>query len=147
MVNIENILVNGPVSTKIIDAENVKYEKMTDSGAHAVFLGQVRADVIDGKTVDRIEYSAYPEMVKYEAEKIQKIIKSKYNQVTNISVKHSIGGVKAGELSLYVRITSKHRKQAFDACIEIVELIKDNFPVWKKEILEDGSYIWTENKK
>ena len=48
--------------------------KMTDAGGHSIFLGQVRADEINGKKVKAIEYSAYEGMVKAEADKIKETI-------------------------------------------------------------------------
>ena len=59
---------------------------------------------------------------------------------------HSLGQVKAGEISLFVFTSSIHRKPAIDACSEIVERIKAELPVWGKEILSDESYVWKENR-
>ena len=61
-------------------------------------------------------------------------------------IKHSFGKVKTGEISLFVFVSSGHRVQAFKACEETVNLIKDEVPIWGKEIFEDESYVWKENK-
>ena len=58
---------------------------------------------------------------------------------------HSKGEVKAGEICLFVFVSSKHRQMAFNACREIVEEIKKNVPIWGQEILEDNSFVWKEN--
>ena len=107
-----------------------------------IFLGQVRADAIDGKRVKAIEYSAYIELVGAEAEKIKKSIFAEYNDVKSVDIIHSTGIVAAGQISLLVLVSSGHRQQAFQACNKTVELIKKNLPVWKKEIYEDESYTW-----
>jgi molybdopterin synthase catalytic subunit len=107
-----------------------------------IFLGQVRADEIKGKKVKAIEYSAYKELVNAEAEKIKKTILSEFSEVKSISIIHSTGIVKAGEISLLVFVSAGHRHQAMQACSKTVELIKENLPVWKKEIFEDDSHIW-----
>ena len=59
---------------------------------------------------------------------------------------HSIGKVKAGEICLFFFVSSKHRASAFDACRYIVEEIKANVPIWGKEIFEDETFVWKENK-
>jgi molybdopterin synthase catalytic subunit len=70
---------------------------------------------------------------------------SKYD-LTCMHIYHSLGQVKAGEISLFVFTSSIHRKDAIDACEEIVERIKKEAPVWGKEIFEDETYVWKENR-
>lgn len=139
-------IIDGPITSEIT-SEVIDKNRNADMGAHALFLGQVRADMIDNKKVLEIEYSAYDDMVMAEADKIEKHIVEKYDQVTCVEIYHSIGKVKAGELSLFVFVSSGHRKQSFNAIEECVEMIKDNLPVWKREVFDDGEYVWTENKK
>jgi molybdopterin synthase catalytic subunit len=117
----------------------------TDLGGHSFFLGQVRADEINGKRVKAIEYSAYEDMVNTEAEKIRISIMSEFNDVKLIFIIHSTGVVKAGEISLAVMVSAGHRRQAMQACSKAVELVKERLPVWKKEIYEDDSHHWREN--
>jgi molybdopterin synthase catalytic subunit len=54
--------------------------------------------------------------------------------------------VKAGEICLFVFVSSKHRKEAFNACQDIVEQIKAMTPIWGKEIFEDETFVWKENQ-
>lgn len=137
-----NYLTDGPVSQKIITLLIEKMGGKTDSGGHTIFLGQVRADVIDGLKVKAIEYTAYIELVNVEAEKIKKTIFSEFADVNSIEIVHSTGIVYAGEISLLVFVSAGHRHQAMQACSKTVELIKVNLPVWKKEIFEDDSHKW-----
>jgi molybdopterin synthase catalytic subunit len=135
-------LTEGPVSQKIISQHIEKMAEKTDSGGHALFLGQVRADEIGGKKVKAIEYSAYEEMVNVEAEKIRKTILSEFPDVKSIVLIHSTGIIKTGEISLLVLVSAGHRHDAIEACGKAVELIKEKLPVWKKEIFEDDSHKW-----
>jgi len=137
-----NYLTDGPVSQKLISQLIEKMGGKTDSGGHMVFLGQVRADEINGKKVKAIEYSAYIELVSVEAEKIKKSIFSKFPDVKSVDIIHSTGIVRAGEISLLVFVSAGHRHQAMLACSKTVELIKENLPVWKKEIFDDDSHQW-----
>lgn len=137
-----NYLTNGPVSQGVITQLIDKIGGKTNSGGHMIFLGQVRADNINGKTVKAIEYSAYAEMVYIEVENIKKSIFSEFPDVKSVDIIHSTGIVKAGEISLVVLVSAGHRFQAMQACSKTVELIKGNLPVWKKEIFNDDSHLW-----
>jgi molybdopterin synthase catalytic subunit len=141
----ENILIKGPVSYDVISSFISASEEQKDAGGHSIFLGQVRADVIDGKKVVAIEYSAYESMVRSETDKIRSMLFSEYNDVKTIEIVHSTGIVKAGEVSLFVMVSAGHRHQASEACARTVELIKERLPVWKKEIYDDNSTDWKQN--
>jgi molybdopterin synthase catalytic subunit len=142
----ENYLVEGPITSMILSSYLESLALRTDTGGHSFFLGQVRADIIKGKKVSAIEYSAYENMVKAEAENIKKRILSEFDDVKSITIIHSSGLVKVGEISLAVMISAGHRQQALEACSMTVELIKQKLPVWKKEILEDNTHSWKENE-
>jgi len=137
-------LIEGPVTPAAISEIVTRGGNITDSGAHSLFLGQVRKDNIDGKSVRAIEYSAYEEMVIMEANKIQKSALSEFNDIKSMEILHSKGIVKVGEISLAVMVSSGHRDQAIKACAKLVELIKEKLPIWKKEIFEDDSEKWKE---
>ena len=137
-----NYLIEGPVTQSLITQLMVKMGERNDIGGHSIFLGQVRADEIDGKRVKAIEYSAYEGMVRIEMDKIKNIILSEFSDSKTIDIVHSKGVVRAGEISLVVIVSAGHRLQAFKACSKAVELIKENLPVWKKEIFDDDSHEW-----
>lgn len=145
----KQIFVEGPVSAAFIADSIQKHAVKTGIGGHSIFLGQVRADDIDGKNVTGIEYTAYEEMALEKMHQIRESIFEKYSLIC-MHVYHSLGMVKAGEISLFVFTSSKHRKAAIDACAEIVERLKAELPVWGKEFFEsvDGvqNYQWKENK-
>jgi molybdopterin synthase catalytic subunit len=138
-------LITGPVTPDIISSLIDSIGERKGSGGHSVFLGQVRADTVGVKKVKGIEYSAYETMVKAEADKIISSILSEFNDVTAVEILHSTGIVKAGEISLFVLVSAGHRHQAMQACSKTVELIKEKFPVWKKEIFEDSTHEWRQN--
>lgn len=138
-------LIKGPVTQEIISLVLTTLSEKTDTGGHSIFLGQVRADMINGKCVKAIEYSAYDSMVKAEAEKIIAIILSEFSDARRVEIVHSTGIVKAGEISLLVVVSAGHRHHATEACTKTVELIKELLPVWKKEIFVDDSSEWKAN--
>lgn len=140
----KNIFVQGPIAASFIADSIQQHSSKTDIGGHSIFLGQVRADKIDGKEVALIEYTAYEEMALEKMYTIREDMFAKYD-LACMHVYHSLGSVKAGEISLFVFTSSNHRRASIDACEEIVERIKRELPVWGKEIFEDETYTWKQN--
>lgn len=140
----KNIFVEGAIAASFIADSIQKHSSKTDIGGHSIFLGQVRADMIDDKKVASIEYTTYEEMALEKMHAIREDIFLKYD-LTCMHVYHSVGRVAAGEISLFVFTSSPHRKAAIDACEETVERLKAELPVWGKELFEDETYQWKEN--
>lgn len=137
-------LVVGAISPEKIATSIAHHQVKTNIGAHNIFLGQVRADEIEGKVVTAIDYTAYEEMAEKEFHEIREAAFEKYD-LTCLHIYHSLGVVKAGEICLFVFTSSKHRAMAFDACRFITEEIKAKVPVFGKEIFEDDSHQWKKN--
>ena len=142
---IKNIFIDGPVTADFIGKSIQNHSSKKDIGGHSIFLGQVRADKIDGKEVAAIEYTCYEEMANEKMHEIREAIFAKYD-LTCMHVYHSLGKVATGEISLFVFTSSKHRKAAINACEELVENIKSSLPIWGKELFTNESYQWKENK-
>ncbi len=141
---IKNVFVEGAISPLFIGEAIAKHQSKTQIGAHDIFLGQVRADIISGKKVMAIEYSAYEEMANQKFHEIKEQAFEKYN-LSCLHIYHSIGKVNVGEICLFVFVSSPHRKEVFEALHQIVEEIKIQVPVFGKELFEDDSYQWKVN--
>lgn len=144
-MSVKNIFVEGPIQPDLISDSIAKHATKTNIGGHSIFLGQVRADDIDGKQVEAIEYTSHVEMALEKMYEIREAIFTKY-PLTCMHIYHSLGMVKKGEICLFVFTSSAHRKPAIDACSECVERIKAELPIWGKEIFEGNGYQWKENK-
>ncbi len=144
-MSIKNIFQEGPVAAQFIADSIAKHATKTSIGGHNIFLGQVRADEIDGNIVAAIEYTSHIEMANEKMHEIREAIFAKY-PLTCMHIHHSLGVVKAGEICLFVFTSSAHRKAAIDACTECVERIKAELPIWGKELFEGEGYQWKENK-
>lgn len=142
---IKNIFTEGAISPVFISESIAKHSSKKDIGAHSIFLGQIREDIVDGKTVATIEYTAYEEMVLEKMHEIREEIFQKYD-LTCMHVHHSLGIVEAGEICLFVFTSSKHRIAAMEACNELVERIKSELQIWGREIFNDESHQWKINK-
>ncbi len=141
----KKLFVDGSISPRFIADSIGKHQKKTGIGAHQIFLGQIRADNIEDKTVQAIHFTAYTEMAEEKYYEIQEEIFESYN-LTCMHVYHSLGTVKAGEINLFVFVSSKHRNDATEACRNLVERIKNDLPVWGREIFEDSDYQWKVNR-
>ena len=140
----KQVLMQGAILPEFIGNSIAKHQSKKDIGAHSIFLGQVRNDLIDNKQVIAIDYSCYEEMANKIFYEIRESIFAKYN-LTCMHIYHSVGMVKAGEICLFVFTSSPHRKDAINACEEIVERIKKEAPVWGKEMFNDEEGVWKVN--
>ena len=141
----KNIFVQGAIAASFIADSIQKHSDETGIGAHSIFLGQVRADIIDEKKVIAIEYTTYEAMALEKMHVIREEIFSTY-PLTCMHIYHSLGKINTGEICLFVFTSSAHRKAAIDACNEVVERIRKELPVWGKEIFEDETHQWKVNK-
>ena len=142
---IRNIFIEGAIPAQKIADDIQHHSQQTSIGAHSIFLGQVRADESDGTKVVAIDYTAYESMALEKMTLIRESLFSKYN-LTCMHVHHSLGKVSVGEICLFVFVSSVHRKAAIDACEELVESIKNELPIWGKEIYHNQSTAWKVNK-
>lgn len=140
----KNVWVEGAISPAFIADSIAKHSSRHDIGAHSIFLGQVRADEKDGQAVTGIEYTAYREMADEVLRAIREDAFAQY-PLTCLHIYHSLGHVAAGEISLFVFTSSKHRKAAMEACSYLVERIKKEAPVWGQEIFSDRKTQWKQH--
>ncbi len=145
MSTIKNIFQHSPISPSFIAESIAGHSVKTEIGAHQIFLGQIRADEIEGKMVKGIEYTAYEELALNQMTAIREDIFGKY-EISCMHIHHSLGVVNAGEICLFVFTSSKHRNEATKACNEVVERIKNELPIWGKEIFEDETHQWKINQ-
>ena len=142
---IKKVFVQGPIAPEKIATSIAHHQSKTNIGAHSIFMGQVRADEIDGKTVVAIEYSAYEEMAENEFHKIREKAFEKFD-LTCAHIYHSIGKIKTGEICLFIFTSSAHRMAAIEACSYLVEQIKAKVPIFGKELFEDETHQWKVNQ-
>jgi molybdopterin synthase catalytic subunit len=142
---IKDIFTEGAISPAFIMDSIQKHSVKTDIGAHNIFLGQIRADIKEGRQVIAIHYTAYEQMALEKMATIREDIFAKY-PLTCLHVHHSLGQVAVGEICLFVFTSAAHRKEAINACEELVERIKEELPIWGEEIFDNGSQTWKINR-
>ncbi|HLT51056.1 MAG TPA: molybdenum cofactor biosynthesis protein MoaE [Arenibacter sp.] len=142
---LRNVFLKGAIRPQFIADSIARHQSRTTIGAHDIFLGQVRADIIDGAEVKAIEYTAYEAMANQKFHEIREAAFAKY-PLSCMHIHHSLGIVPVGGICLFVFVSSPHRKEVFGALHHIVEEIKKEVPIFGKEIFEDDSYQWKVNK-
>ena len=121
-----------------LDPERVTNLVRKDTnGAVVTFLGVTR-DNFQGKRVLNLEYEAFDEMALKKLEEIRQELMAEFG-IEDIAISHRVGRVDIGQISLVVAVASPHRKEAFFACQQAVDRLKERVPIWKKEVYEDGS--------
>jgi molybdopterin synthase catalytic subunit len=107
-------------------------------GAVAEFTGLVRADEHESSVIRAIFLEHYSPMTERSIEKIIEQAAEKW-QLIAVSVVHRIGYLATGDRVVYVGVASRHRKDAL-ACVGfIMDYLKNDVPIWKKEISEHSS--------
>ncbi len=108
-------------------------------GGLVTFTGAVR-DQSHGKKVTRLEYEAYAPMAQKKLARIGEEAREKWPG-TEVAVLHRLGTLTPGELAVVIAVSAPHRKEAFRACEYVIERLKEDVPIWKKEFAEDGE-VW-----
>ncbi|WP_310559132.1 molybdenum cofactor biosynthesis protein MoaE [Flavobacterium sp.] len=140
----KTVFIQGPISSEFIGQSIAKHQSKHTIGAHNIFLGQVRADDIEGNVVAAIEYSAYEEMADEAMLAIREKAFAQFDLIC-MHIYHSIGEVKAGEICLFVFVSATRRKQVYEATEAIVNWIKTEVPIFGKELFENSTFAWKKN--
>ena len=111
----------------------------TATAQWSLFWGPLVA-VSMGKSVLYLEYEAYEPMALKKLSEIADEVTEKWG-IEDVAIVHRIGRLEIEDVSLVVAIASPHRKEAFQACGYVVDRIKEDVPIWKKEVFEDGE-VW-----
>lgn len=112
------------------------------AGAIATFVGVVRSECRNGVGLTALDYYAYEEMALEQLREIRERAIAKFGLIEAIVI-HRLGLIALGEASIFVCVNSGHRAEAFDAVRWIVDSVKNDVPIWKKDVWADQSTSWT----
>ena len=128
------------ITNEPLDAEKVTAMVMSTANGGVVTFQGITRDQTGGRTVELLEYEAYPEMAYKTLQQIFDEVEEHWG-VTDIALAHRIGRLELGEASLIVAAAAAHRAEAFAVTMYVVDRLKEIVPIWKKEFFEDGS-VW-----
>jgi len=110
-------------------------------GAVVTFFGTVRNFAPDGAAVTGMTWECYESMAVKSLTDIAERAISEF-KLHDVAIIHRIGERTVGDSLVLIACASQHRKPAFDACAWIMDEIKLNTPLWKKEHLVEGDSRW-----
>lgn len=129
-------LVEGP-----LDARALEEEVRTDADGAVVTFQGVTRDHHHGRAVRHLAYEAYAEMAQQAMAAIFEDALARFD-VTCVRATHRLGTVPVGEASVVVVVAAPHRAAAFDACRYLMDRLKADVPIFKRETLADGEARW-----
>ena len=109
------------------------------AGGIALFAGAVRSSDHD-RGVAGLSYSAHPSAVD-ELRRVAEVTAEKY-PVIGIAAVHRVGDLAIGDLAVVLAVSCPHRAEAFDACRDLIDILKASVPIWKHQRFDDGTAEW-----
>lgn len=110
------------------------------TGAVVTFSGLVR-DHDGGRGVRALEYSGHPSAAEV-IERVAARVATAHPAVHALAVSHRIGSLAIGDSALACAVSAAHRREAFAACAALVDEVKLQLPIWKRQEFADGSEEW-----
>ncbi|MFA7479841.1 MAG: molybdopterin converting factor subunit 1 [Vulcanimicrobiota bacterium] len=134
--------IRAAITAEPIDVAALTNEvRRTDCGAVVSFLGTVR-DLTGEQVTEKLEYSAYREMAQKKLEQICRDAAERFSLGAAVA-EHRVGELQPGEIAVMVACSSPHRREAFEAGRYLIDTIKAEVPLWKKEFGPHGK-SWVE---
>ncbi|MFF0383922.1 molybdenum cofactor biosynthesis protein MoaE [Streptomyces sp. NPDC004286] len=109
------------------------------AGGTALFVGTVR-DHDGGKSVSSLEYSAHPSAER-ELRRVAEEIAAEF-PVRALAAVHRTGLLAIGDVAVITAVSCPHRAEAFAACRKLIDTLKHDVPIWKRQIFTDGATEW-----
>jgi len=123
--------------------EVVEGIKAGEDGAVCVFDGIVRNNTRGRETL-YLDYEAYREMALSQMRELAAEAVTKFG-VRDVALLHRLGRLQVGETSVLIVVASAHRRPAFEACQWLIDTLKKQVPIWKKETFVDGA-VWADGE-
>ena len=128
----------------VIDTKEITHAlKQGADGALTVFDGIVRNNTRGRQTLF-LDYSAYEEMALTQMRTLAEEAITKFG-VRDVAIVHRLGRLEVGETSILIAVASAHRGVTFDACRWLIDTVKKQVPIWKKEHFVDGA-VWVDGE-
>lgn len=130
------------ISPNALDHSAIAQVTAPTAGGIAVFLGCTRAEKsLDGRELLALDYEAYSEMALKQMQDLARRAREKW-PIIKLALLHRVGRVGLGEPSVLIAVSTPHRGEAFEACRWLIDTLKKDVAIWKKEVWADGSGSW-----
>ncbi|KAH7078224.1 Molybdopterin synthase catalytic subunit [Paraphoma chrysanthemicola] len=121
-----------------------RFVRSPSAGATVLFIGTTR-DTFNDKAVSSLSYTSYTPLAMSTLYKIASTIHAKHS-LDKISIVHKLGECPIGQESIVIAVSAKHRKAAWLAGEEALEMTKEKAEIWKLERFEGGEGVWRANR-
>ncbi|WP_428937434.1 molybdenum cofactor biosynthesis protein MoaE [Fontivita pretiosa] len=112
------------------------------AGGIDVFLGTTRQEHDEGgRQLVALDYEAYHEMALKQMQDLSRRARARW-PIVRLALLHRVGRVALGEPSVIIAVATPHRADAFEACRFLIDELKKDVAIWKKEVWADGSMTW-----
>jgi molybdopterin synthase catalytic subunit len=123
------------ISSQPLDAASIEALVLSPAdGALVTFRGIVR-NHDHGAAVSRLDYEAHPDAESFLAACVERV-------GLPAAAAHRVGSLEVGDVALVAVVAAAHRTEAFEACARLVDAIKAEVPIWKRQHLADGVTEW-----
>jgi len=112
------------------------------AGGIALFVGTVRDHTPEhpGEQVTELEYTAHP-TAREQLDTVARKVAAEHPG-TALAAVHRTGELAVGDLAVVAAASAAHRAEAFAACRALIDTLKEQVPIWKREEFRDGSHTW-----
>jgi len=132
------------LETSLPTAQAIEFVSDAGAGGIALFLGTTRSEKnAQGHDLQALDYEAYTEMALPQLQTLAQAARSQWPIIKQV-ILHRTGRVALAEPSVLIAVASPHRHEAFSAARFVIDAIKADVAIWKKEIWSDGSGTWVQ---
>lgn len=133
------------IKSKSFEIDEYKKQlRLDECGGYCSFEGWVRNHNNEGQ-VKELEYTSYEELAVVTGNKIIERAKELFDIEEAICV-HRVGKLEIGDLAVWIGVSAAHREATFKACQYIINTLKAEVPIWKKECyLDKNTHEWVSN--
>ena len=113
-------------------------------GGIVTFHGATRGEHDPGHgALVRLDYEAYCTMAENQMRELARSAQRKWG-AGRVAMLHRLGAVGVGEISVAIAVACPHRAEAFEACRWLIDTLKRDVPIWKKDVFADGFTRWVD---
>lgn len=111
-------------------------------GGICIFIGTTRADTDDARRIVALDYEAHESMARRQLAELARRARERW-PIEQVVLAHRTGRVFVEEASVFIGVACGHRAEAFEACRWLIDTLKAELAIWKKDIYDDGTEQWT----
>jgi len=125
-------------------AQAVAFVQDQQAGGVGVFLGTTRAETSPaGAPLAALDYEAYPDLATLQLADLARRARQRW-PILKLVILHRTGRVECAEPSVVIAVSTPHRAESFDASRWLIDMLKQEVAVWKKEVWADGTNTWVD---